>query len=543
MKARPSLRASRGFTLIELMVALVVSSIVVLGIFAFSSIQQSTTNLHDRDVKVQQALEGAMWTMSQDVRASGLGFSRLCTELRVWDADNNRLLNPGAAADPTAAPVDAVTGEAFWVLRDGLQAHWRSDGATSIEGSEARSGSPSSAADSFDVILGEANYLDAMGVFTLTADPAGDAFLTVRTAATLDSTNADHLAQVRQLFPPGGFIALAVAPGQTEMSFRADAQSQCVLLQVTGDVQAGSAADLWQIPIAATSGFNANVNQLLTADTNGTPACPGGGSDCDDWVPDTFIASGPSVLPLGRLRWSRYEIDYTVPNFPYLVRYDIIGYVDGEDPANLAGVDYPHCNAGSCPAPQLHLPGGDSAVQPPAVAVGPMIEDMQVAVGCDGWSVDGAANAEFPLVAPDPDYEERGPAEGTLANLPNYTIDENTSASGERAEDEWLGNARTEIWAPDCVFYGTGEYNRAGWETVESAQNPPPAFRMSPQTIRITLVGSSETPESAGGLATPLLMAIEDRAPIASSVGNRQRFTLTERVTPENLRWRDPTVP
>ena len=49
---------SRGFTLIELMVAMVVSGIVLLGIFAFSSIQQSNAVIHRRHVRIQQALEG-----------------------------------------------------------------------------------------------------------------------------------------------------------------------------------------------------------------------------------------------------------------------------------------------------------------------------------------------------------------------------------------------------------------------------------------------------------------------------------------------------
>ncbi|WP_407674591.1 PilW family protein, partial [Paraliomyxa miuraensis] len=48
-------RAQAGFTLIELMVAMVVSAIVVLGVYAFSAIQQSTAGLHERNVRVQQA--------------------------------------------------------------------------------------------------------------------------------------------------------------------------------------------------------------------------------------------------------------------------------------------------------------------------------------------------------------------------------------------------------------------------------------------------------------------------------------------------------
>ena len=38
-------RAQHGFTLIELMVAILVSSIVLMGVFAFASIQKDTASL------------------------------------------------------------------------------------------------------------------------------------------------------------------------------------------------------------------------------------------------------------------------------------------------------------------------------------------------------------------------------------------------------------------------------------------------------------------------------------------------------------------
>ena len=65
---------------------------------------------------------------------------------------------------------------------------------------------------------------------------------------------------------------------------------------------------------------------------------------------------------------------------------------------------------------------------------------------------------------------------------------------------------------------------------------------MSPQTVRVTLVASGEYDEEAGGLGTDQVLAVEDRPPLTSEVGIRQRFTLTERYSPENLRWRDPQI-
>jgi prepilin-type N-terminal cleavage/methylation domain-containing protein len=527
-----SRRAQAGFTLIELMVAMVVSAIVVLGVYAFSSIQQSTASLHERNVKVQQSLEGAMWTMAQDVRMAGLGFTRACTELRVLDRSTGQLINPGAMTDPGLVRRDAVTGEPYWVLRDGLHAHWNSRVGADFPGDQARSSTPTSVADSFDVILADSAYVGSYGVFSL-AGPvgAGDTMITIRSSALLSNANNAHLAQVQQLFPPGTFFIVARTPGPAVSPFRAETQGQCALLQITGDVQPGAGDEqLWQLPVdGAVSGFDADLGVLF--DTS---------MEVDDWNTTSDAVVGSSIIPMGRLRWSRYEIDYTIPTLPYLVRYDLIGFRDGTDPGNLgAASDYPHCGAGQCPAPQLHLPGSDSP--PTAVAVGPMVEDLQVAVGCDGYTSIGANAAVPPMPVPDLGHDELGPTAGPTAGLPNFQIDENVSGNG-RETDEWLGNARDEVSAPDCVFYGTGQRAAAQWSLAEGDSNPPPAFRMSPQTLRITLVGSSETEEAAGGLATQQVLAVEDRSPTQSPVGNRQRFTLTEVFTPKNLRWRDPTV-
>lgn len=521
-----------GFTLIELMVAMVVSAIVVLGVYAFSTIQQSTAGLHERNVRVQQALEGAMWTMAQDVRMAGLGFARSCSELRIYDQASGRLINPGGVPDPTNAYVDQVTEQSYWVLRDGIQANWDSSIGGTLPGQFATSAHPSSQADSFDVVLSEANYTDSYGVFQLAAevDPA-DGYLVMEGSPLLDNSNAAHLAQVQQLFVPGSFIALARTPVVTANPFRPEIHGQCPLMQVTGDVQADPGdSQRWRIPIdGGVSGFNADLTMLLDR----SAAQP-------DWDPAIDAVVGASVMALGRLRWSRYEVDYTVENTPYLVRRDIIGFRAGIDPENLGAVDYPHCQAGECPAPQLHLPVPlDNGSAPPTVAVGPMIEDMQVAVGCDGYTDLAAGDASLPV--PDAGFAEVGPSAGANAGLANFQIDENASGN-QRDRDEWVGNARQEQWAPDCVFYGTGQENAAGWVTIEGNENPPPDFRMSPQTLRVTLVGSSELEEAAGGLATDQVLAVEDRPPLDSAVGTRQRFTLTEVFTPANLRWRDPTV-
>jgi prepilin-type N-terminal cleavage/methylation domain-containing protein len=525
--------SQRGFTLIELMVAMVVSAIVVLGIFAFSSIQQSTVNVHERNVRVQQALEGAMWSVGQDVRAAGMGWARLCTELRVYSVDRPGLINPGGDSVPNNTFFDPVTQARYWVLRDGIQAHWSGSdsGVLGAGGGPLSSAEPTSAADALDVIVADANYAGSAGVYTMLEEvEAADTYITVVTGTLLDNTNPDHLAAVQQMFPPGSFVIMANVP--SAYGFRAENQMQCPLLQVTGDVEADPGSpQQWRIPIANTSGFNFDLDALLIADAEDE------GVD-DDWNPATVNAAGTSIIPLGRLRWSRYEIDYAVPNLPYLVRYDLIGFIDGVDPTG--GIEaYPSCPAGACPMPQLHLPGG--ANDPRAVAIGPMIEDMQVTVGCDGYTAAGVAIIDPPITVNDPDltFEEIGPAPPAPPG-PNTTVDENTNESTLRHSDEWVGNAQNEQWAPDCVYYGTAEYDADEWAVLEGALVP--AFRMSPQAVRVTLLASSEFNEEAGGLANANAQTIEDRPELPSPVGTRQRFTLTEMLSPDNVRWRDPRI-
>lgn len=532
---------SRGFTLIELMVAMVVSGIVLLGIFAFSSIQQGNAVIHRRHVRIQQALEGSMYSMSRDVRAAGLGFTRMCTEIRIYDPDQAKLINPGAVDDVSDAAIDPITGEPYWVLRDGLQAHWRSAGAASIDGDSFTSADPDAASDSFDVVLGERNYTNAMGVFALGVDATGlsaaaNATLQVNGNALLDSTDADHLSQVRQLFPPGSFVL--VARPLTPDVFRPQTQGQCVLLQVTDDVEAGPDPANWNIPIGNQSDFNKDLGLLFG---DGSPTVCSG--DYCDWVGSEAL-SGALVVPLGHLRWSRYEIDYSVPGQPYLVRSDIIGFLPGSDPTASAAEPYPDCPGNQCNLAQLHLPNNNGQAIP-KVAIGPMIEDMQVAVGCDGFTQVSADALNFPPAPPavDAGFGEKGDED---ANLPNKLVDEWTT---DKTNDEWLGNAQVEAWGPDCVYFGTGQRLAADWPVSgpASEQLAGPGFRLSPSTLRITLLGRSET-RVAGNADDPnnefynQLFPIEDRPQMDTIAGGREYLTLTERFSPRNLRWRDPLL-
>lgn len=549
-------RAQRGFTLIELMVAILVSSIVLMGVFAFASIQKDTASLQRRQIVLQQALEGSMYSIGTDLRMAGLGFGRQCSEVRIWSAADNKLINPGGVRGDDLASVytDAITTEPYWVLRDGVQAHWRSGpgvGANDMAGIQVTSASPSSAADSLDVFRGELNLAAGSGLFQIQALPVStgaNAVLTFESSNLLDSGDNLQMQAVRQMFAPGSFVL--VAPVAGTQGYVTENQSQCALVQITGEIQAGAGATSWELPISSDSQFNTNLEALLGIGGLASPddADPGSVDTKNnslfggDWDPENFDRL--ELIPLGRARWSRYEIDYTVETRPMLVRSDIIGWRDG-DPTVAIVNDYPGCTGGSCRMPRLYLPS--DVIQPPRVAIGPMIEDMQVAVGCDGWAANSPLVGANLMPPPDPGFEEQGPGSGPLANQANRKIDDR-AVDDDRGNDEWLGNASDEIWGADCVSWGTGERNALEWASGGPGfeSQPAPGFRMSPQVVRVTLLAKPDTMAGGADAVTDAfynqLVAIEDRPTMDSVIGSREYRTLTERFRVRNSHWRDPAL-
>lgn len=549
-------RSNSGFTLIELMVALLVSAIVLMGVFSFATIQKDTAALQRRQVLLQQALEGSMHSIGTDLRMAGLGFGRQCSEIRIWSATEARFINPGAetAGNLANVYVDQVTTEPYWVLRDGVQAHWRSGasvGADTMPGLQATSASPSSAADSFDVFRGELNLSPGAGLFVVQNLPvgtSGNAVISFTSSNLLDNGDGMQLSAVRQLFAPGSFVL--VVPVGSAQTYVSETQSQCALVQITGEIQPGSTGKEWQLPVGDSSEFNTNLEGLLGIGgfavpddaTMGAVEAKNGSAFGADWDPTNF--GRLELVPLGRARWSRYEIDYTIETRPMLVRSDIIGWREGDQTVATAS-DYPGCTGGECRMPRLYLPSPDA--QPPRVAIGPMIEDMQVAVGCDGWSADSTPVLDNLIPPPDPGFEELGPASGPLANLPNRKVDDRAD-DDDRGNDEWLGNATSEQWGPDCVSWGTAERNKAEWQATGPGfeTEAGPGFRMSPQIVRVTLLAKPDTlaggPDSVTDAFYNQLVAIEDRPTMDSAVGNREYRTLTERFQVRNGHWKDPAL-
>jgi len=66
-----TLHSKRGFTLIELMIALAITSVLLLGVYSAYSIQQRSYKTQRLIVSVQQNLRGALAVMEDEIRMAG----------------------------------------------------------------------------------------------------------------------------------------------------------------------------------------------------------------------------------------------------------------------------------------------------------------------------------------------------------------------------------------------------------------------------------------------------------------------------------------
>ena len=64
-------RTGYGFTLVELMITLVISSIIVAAVYAAYKSQRDTFEAQDQVTEIQQNLRNAMWHMTRMIRMAG----------------------------------------------------------------------------------------------------------------------------------------------------------------------------------------------------------------------------------------------------------------------------------------------------------------------------------------------------------------------------------------------------------------------------------------------------------------------------------------
>jgi type IV pilus assembly protein PilW len=120
---RRSICACRGFTLLELVVAMAVSGIVLLGIYTSHSLQQDTLRNQSMVVDIQQNLRGALTLIQQDLLMAGydpnnsgeFGITQI-TRFR----DNARFefngdFGDGAAAENGTADINAGESIAYYL--------------------------------------------------------------------------------------------------------------------------------------------------------------------------------------------------------------------------------------------------------------------------------------------------------------------------------------------------------------------------------------------------------------------------------------------
>ncbi|MCG8641920.1 MAG: prepilin-type N-terminal cleavage/methylation domain-containing protein, partial [Desulfobacterales bacterium] len=87
------LKRSGGFTLIEIMITLLVSSVVMIALYQTFSSQQKSYMVQENRVEMQQGLRGALIVMTGDIRMAGFDKMRTgnfgITDIRPRDIDDD----------------------------------------------------------------------------------------------------------------------------------------------------------------------------------------------------------------------------------------------------------------------------------------------------------------------------------------------------------------------------------------------------------------------------------------------------------------------
>jgi type IV pilus assembly protein PilW len=112
----------KGMTLIELLIALVISAIVLAGVYRIFISQSKAYSVQDQVVEVQQSVRGAMEVLSRDVRMAGFDDDNLNS--KYTDGTYIRVLHP--IATPLSDHSITVTYEYFdrtLGVPDGYQLH------------------------------------------------------------------------------------------------------------------------------------------------------------------------------------------------------------------------------------------------------------------------------------------------------------------------------------------------------------------------------------------------------------------------------------
>ncbi len=102
------LKKNKGITLIELLVALVISSILVAGLYRTLIGQQKTFNVQDQVVDMQQNARAAINRMMTEIRMAGFGNPSMVLPVTIGLKTFNNVLNLN---DPAAGALTIITAQ------------------------------------------------------------------------------------------------------------------------------------------------------------------------------------------------------------------------------------------------------------------------------------------------------------------------------------------------------------------------------------------------------------------------------------------------
>ena len=189
----PIRAGARGFSLVELMVALLVMAIVLVGVYSTFFRSQNRSAMVSRTAEQRQHARAAMQLLERETRMAGSGWGRLT--IRGWNSGANWNLdgvNPAPDTSTTAAAGDSVVLVGAWQAATTLTA----DMALATTDAQVASSAGFAAGDLFIVTDGTAAFL-----FQVTAVTSGPARLEHGNTSTYNFT-----AGTPSGWPSGGFV-------------------------------------------------------------------------------------------------------------------------------------------------------------------------------------------------------------------------------------------------------------------------------------------------------------------------------------------------
>lgn len=125
------LTSEKGFTIVEILVALAISGIVMAGIYSAYYTQQRSYEVQEQVVAIQQNLRAAMYFMEREVRMAGLDPIKTSgAAVIAAGSDTMQFSGDGiGAADPDGA-IETETEDITYYLEDNKLKRSTIDGAT-----------------------------------------------------------------------------------------------------------------------------------------------------------------------------------------------------------------------------------------------------------------------------------------------------------------------------------------------------------------------------------------------------------------------------